>query len=125
MKKVILFLLVVFYTIINCQQTVKVVYETISNPKISLNGAENISESMKEEMKTKLQVTAYDEVLLNLDQGVRPKSLNQNWMFLGLKYRINDKMFIRSGYHDVYLKLNSDSFVTNHIWETTLTYKII
>ncbi|MCF1421117.1 DUF2490 domain-containing protein [Mangrovimonas futianensis] len=79
----------------------------------------------KEELKTKLQVTAYDEVLLNLDQGVRPKSLNQNWMFLGLKYRINDKVSIRSGYHDVYLKLNSDSFVTNHIWETTLTYKII
>ena len=54
MKKVILFLLFVFYNTINCQQTVKVVYETISNPKISLNGAENISESMKEEMKTKV-----------------------------------------------------------------------
>jgi len=71
-----------------------------------------------------LNLIAYDEVFLNFEKGLLPKSFPQNWIFLGLGFQINSKTQIKSGYHDIYVNKNNHTHIINHIWETTVTYKI-
>lgn len=53
MKNLLIITFIFFYSFTQCQEIMKVDYETISNPKISLAGTSNLSEGMKEEIKTK------------------------------------------------------------------------
>ncbi|KAB8154847.1 DUF2490 domain-containing protein [Kordia sp. TARA_039_SRF] len=70
-----------------------------------------------------LNLVMYDEVHLDFRNGLRPEQLDQNWMFLGVSFRVNKHIKIRTGYHDIYAK-RKDFYINNQIWETTLTYKI-
>lgn len=63
----------------------------------------------------------YDEAFLDLGNGLRPEKLDQNWMFVGLIFRVSKQVKVRSGYHDIYAK-REDLFINNRVWETTLTY---
>lgn len=74
--------------------------------------------------KQQLSLIAYDEVFLNFETGLRPKSFNQNWIFFGLGFQINSKTQIKSGYHNIHINKKNNTSITNHIWETTLTYQI-
>lgn len=77
------------------------------------------------ENRTKLRLITYDEAFLNFGNGLRPKKFDQNWIYFGIDYRANEKWSIRSGYHDIYAKAENDLSISNHIWETTLTFRII
>ncbi|PTX59763.1 uncharacterized protein DUF2490 [Kordia periserrulae] len=70
-----------------------------------------------------LSLVAYDEAHLDFGNRLRPEKLDQNWMFLGVSFRVNNHIKIRTGYHDIYAK-RTDFFINNQIWETTLTYKM-
>lgn len=72
---------------------------------------------------TSLSLVVYDEVHLDLGNGLRPEKLDQNWMFVGISFRASEHIKIRSGYHDIYAKRGA-IFINNQIWETTITYKI-
>ena len=73
--------------------------------------------------KKHISVIAYDEVFLDFETGLQPKSLNQNWMFIGLRFSESEHITITSGYHNI--NIPKDNFsITNHIWETSLIYTL-
>lgn len=53
MNNLLFFIFIFLFSFMQCQEILKVDYETISNPKISFAGSDNLSEDMKEEIKTK------------------------------------------------------------------------
>ncbi|NNE76089.1 MAG: DUF2490 domain-containing protein [Pricia sp.] len=69
-----------------------------------------------------LNIVAYDEVFLDLEKGIQPKGLDQNWLFLGIRFPESEHISITSGYHKIYIPLGNNGSVSNHIWETNLTY---
>lgn len=70
-----------------------------------------------------LNILMYDEAFLDFGNGLRPEKLDQNWMFFGVSFNVNNHVKVRTGYHDIYIpKTNITIF--NKIWKTTLTYKI-
>ncbi len=73
--------------------------------------------------KQHISVIAYDEVFLDFEKGLQPKKLNQNWMFIGVRFRESAHITITSGYH--HINIPKDNFsITNHIWETSLLYTL-
>ena len=54
MRNILIIFLFICFGLFKSQETIKVIYETINNPKISFNSQENLSESMKEEFKMKV-----------------------------------------------------------------------
>ncbi|WP_281777712.1 DUF2490 domain-containing protein [Croceibacter atlanticus] len=73
--------------------------------------------------KQHISVVAYDEVFLNFEDGLQPKNLDQNWMFIGVRFRESAHITITSGYHHINIPKNNFS-ITNHIWETSLIYTL-
>lgn len=71
-----------------------------------------------------IDIAVFDEVWLNTDSGIVPKSLNQNWFYVGVSYPILKKASLGIGYMNDYVPLNDDSFKSNHILQTTLKYHI-
>ncbi|MDT0556187.1 DUF2490 domain-containing protein [Patiriisocius hiemis] len=70
-----------------------------------------------------ISVVAYDEVFLDFEKGLQPKNLNQNWIFIGFRFRESEHITITSGYHNI--NISRDNFtITNHVWETSLIYTL-
>ncbi|WP_052752778.1 DUF2490 domain-containing protein [Kordia zhangzhouensis] len=65
----------------------------------------------------------YDEAFFNLENQLRPQKLEQNWIFVGLSFRANNHINVRTGYHDIYV-MKENLQINNQIWETTLTYQL-
>jgi hypothetical protein len=71
-----------------------------------------------------ISIKIFDELFINLEDGIRPKSFNQNWFYVGLGYPITSKMGLGMGYHNIGLQGGNNTFITNHILQTTVTYAI-
>lgn len=86
----------------------------LARPIIKINNSKNIS------------IKIFDELFINLEDGIRPKSLNQNWFYVGLDYPLTSKIGLGIGYHNIGLNSsnNNNTFTTNHILQTTVTYSI-
>jgi hypothetical protein len=69
-------------------------------------------------------ISAFDEIWLNTDKGIVPKSINQNWWYAGVSYPISKKASIDLGYMNAYIPTGNDTFHSNHILQTTLKYHI-
>lgn len=70
-------------------------------------------------------ITAFDEIWLNTEKGIVPRSVNQNWFYAGLSYPLSKKTSIGIGYLDAYAPIGGGhNFVDNHILQTTLKYHI-
>ncbi|MDY8136148.1 DUF2490 domain-containing protein [Aquimarina sp. 2201CG5-10] len=72
----------------------------------------------------KIGFTAFDEIWLNTDKGIVPKSLNQNWLYAGLTYPILKKGKLGIGFMSDYTTLTDATHKTNTILQTTLNYHI-
>ncbi|PVW12825.1 DUF2490 domain-containing protein [Marixanthomonas spongiae] len=73
--------------------------------------------------KYNISALVYDEVFLDFEKTLQPKTLDQNWMFVGLRFRNNDHITITSGYH--YINIPRNNFtLNNHIWETSLVFTL-
>ena len=70
-----------------------------------------------------LNLLMYDEAFLDFGNRLRPEKLDQNWMFFGVSFNVNNHVKVRTGYHDIYIP-KTNITISNKIWETTLTYKI-
>ncbi|WP_438423555.1 DUF2490 domain-containing protein [Aquimarina macrocephali] len=73
---------------------------------------------------TKVKGVVFDEIWLNTDSGIVPKSLNQNWFYVGLSYPILKNTFIGLGYMNDYVSTTTNHFRNNHILQTTLKFHI-
>ena len=85
---------------------------TLNRPVIKVREAKFIS------------LKIFDELWINLDQGIQPKSLNQNWFYAGLDFPLDRHLTFGMGYHHIGLKGGSTTFITNHILQTTVSYAI-
>jgi Protein of unknown function (DUF2490). len=72
--------------------------------------------------KKYLYLTAFDEIWLNTDSGIVPKSLNQNWFYSGLSYPIFKNTLLGFGYLNDYATVDEYNFRSNHILQTTIKY---
>ncbi len=66
--------------------------------------------------------TAFDEVWLNTNKGIKPKSLNQNWFYVGLSYPIFKNASIGMGYLNTYAPKGANIFSCNNVLQTTFKY---
>ncbi len=73
--------------------------------------------------KQNISAIAYDEVFLDFEKSLQPKNLNQNGMFIGLRFRESQHITITSGYHHIDIP-RDDFSIINHIWETCLIYTL-
>lgn len=73
--------------------------------------------------KPKISVLAYDEVFLDFKKRLQPKKLDQNWMFLGLRFQENEYITITSGYHYINIP-RTEIVINNHIWETSVMFTL-
>ncbi len=72
-----------------------------------------------------ISVTIFDEIWLNIEKGIVPRSVNQNWFYVGLSYPIGKKASIGLGYLDtVSPKGGGHNFVDNHVLQATMKYHI-
>jgi len=71
-----------------------------------------------------LRLSAFDEIWLNTDKGIVPKSLNQNWFFIGVSYPLFKNTSLAAGYLNIYAPTGNDTYATNHIMQTTIKYSI-
>lgn len=71
-----------------------------------------------------VSIKVFDEIFMNLEDGIRPKSFNQNWFYIGLDYPITYRVVLGMGYHNIGLQGNNDTFITNHILQTTVSYNL-
>lgn len=71
-----------------------------------------------------ISLVVFDEIWLNLDKGIRPKSFNQNWFYTGVDYPLNKHFTLGMGYQNIALQGNEDIFITNHLLQTTVSYSI-
>lgn len=72
---------------------------------------------------TKIKAAVFDEIWLNTDSGIVPKSLNQNWFYVGISYPILKNTSIGLGYMNDYMP-TADHFRSNQILQTTLKFHI-
>jgi hypothetical protein len=72
----------------------------------------------------KINATAFNEIWLNTNSGIVPKSLNQNWFYAGLSYPIFKNTSLGFGYMNDYASIGNNHFKSNHILQTTLKYHI-
>ncbi|TXE18568.1 DUF2490 domain-containing protein [Psychroserpens burtonensis] len=71
-----------------------------------------------------ISVEIFNELFMDLEDGIRPKAFNQNWFYVGLGYPITSKMGLGIGYHNIGLNGGNNTFITNHILQTTITYLV-
>ena len=72
----------------------------------------------------KVNLSVFDEIWLNTEEGIVPKSLNQNWFYVGVGYPIFENASFGIGYMNDYAPLGSDRYRSNHVLQTTLKYHI-
>lgn len=74
--------------------------------------------------KQELSVIANDELFINLTDADRFGLINQNWMYIGLNYKFNEKFSLRSGYRYIYQRIRSGEYISNNVWETVFSYHL-
>jgi hypothetical protein len=60
--------------------------------------------NVKRNLGEKFFVSAFDEVWINLENNFMPESLNQNWLFAGVGYKLNEKSNLQVGYMQQLIK---------------------
>ncbi|WP_228852894.1 DUF2490 domain-containing protein [Aegicerativicinus sediminis] len=74
--------------------------------------------------KQSLTFVAYDELFFTFEDGKLPETLEQNWVFAGLSYKLNDRCSLKSGYNYTHNESRNNLVLDNHIWSTFLNYQL-
>jgi hypothetical protein len=71
-----------------------------------------------------ISIKVFDEIFMNLENGIQPKSFNQNWFYVGFNYPITSKISVGIGYHTIGLK-SGNGFINNNILQTTISFAVL
>jgi len=69
-------------------------------------------------------VMAYDELFFSTNEYLVPQGLNQNWLYLSAKYKLNDRWVIQTGWQQQYLELANGTTQQNPTWLTAVHYHL-
>lgn len=72
----------------------------------------------------KLKLAVFDEVWLLTEKGIVPRSLNQNWFYVGLSYPLIKGGSLGIGYMNDHGPIGNSNHRSNHILQTTFKYRI-
>ena len=78
----------------------------------------------KANSKLPVNFVFYDEIFTVLNRSGIPYKFNQNWTFLGFKFKVNDKAIINTGFQKNTILKSTDLYLKNRFWNTILFYKI-
>ncbi len=74
---------------------------------------------------SKLSLTVFDEIFINIGGGVTGQYFNQNWIYIGLNYIVNKKMKVKLGYMNQYLMKSDNVHVeSNHTLQVGVSYNL-
>ena len=73
--------------------------------------------------KVPLNLVVYNEIFNLLNRSGIPYKFNQNWTFLGLRIKLNEKLTINSGFQKNTIFKSSEKYLKNRLWNTILFYK--
>ena len=73
--------------------------------------------------KTPINLVFYNEIFTLLNPSGIPFKFNQNWTFLGLRVKLNNKLSINSGFQKNTIDKSNDKYLKNRLWNTILFYK--
>jgi hypothetical protein len=62
---------------------------------------------------------AFDEIWLPQTDGLTPKSLSRNWMYLGVGYKFNAKTNLQLGYMNQWDAIGNNTYISTPILQTT------
>lgn len=71
-----------------------------------------------------LSFVTYDELFVKLNNGKSINGLEQNWLFVGLNLKLNEKCSIQSGYTNSNSHPNTNLALTKHVWQSYLIYQL-
>ena len=74
--------------------------------------------------KIPINLVAFDEVFVFLNPNGIPFRFNFNWTFFGLKFQLNKKMVLTSGFQKNTLKISNDLYSKTRLWINTLIFKL-
>ena len=72
----------------------------------------------------KWTLLVYDEFFAPLDLKTFEININQNWLFLGAKYKLNNSWSIQTGFQEQYLELSNGTTQNNPTWLTAVNYHL-
>lgn len=73
--------------------------------------------------KLGISAVLYDEIFFGFRKMQEINTPDQNWVYIGLQYPLNDNLKLSSGYHYID-KMGKPTGINNHIWETSITFNI-
>ena len=77
----------------------------------------------KMDAKIPVNLVLYNEIFTLMSPSGIPFKFNQNWTFLGLRIKLNEKLSINSGFQKNTILKSSDNYLKNRLWNTILFYK--
>lgn len=77
-----------------------------------------------EEAKVPINFVVFDEVFVFMNPTGIPFRFNFNWTFFGLKFQLNKKLLLTSGFQKNTLKLSENSYSKTRLWINTFIYKL-
>ncbi|MDA7693251.1 DUF2490 domain-containing protein [Flavobacteriaceae bacterium] len=77
----------------------------------------------KADAKVLWNLVAYDEIFTIMNPQGIPFKFNQNWTFLGFRFKFSEQLSMVSGFQKNTILKATDQYLKNRLWNTILFYK--
>lgn len=77
----------------------------------------------KPDAKVLWNFVAYDEIFTIMNPKGIPYKFNQNWTFLGFRFKFSEQLSLVSGFQKNTILKSANNYLKNRLWNTILFYK--
>ena len=77
----------------------------------------------KPDAKVLWNFVAYDEIFTIMNPNGIPYKFNQNWTFLGFRFKFSEQLSLVSGFQKNNILKSANNYLKNRLWNTILFYK--
>jgi hypothetical protein len=77
----------------------------------------------KPDAKVLWNFVAYDEIFTIMNPNGIPYKFNQNWTFLGFRFKFSEQLSLVSGFQKNTILKSANNYLKNRLWNTILFYK--
>lgn len=77
----------------------------------------------KPDAKVLWNFVAYDEIFTIMNPNGIPYKFNQNWTFLGFRFKFSKQLSLVSGFQKNTILKSANNYLKNRLWNTILFYK--
>lgn len=76
----------------------------------------------KADAKVPLNLVFYNEIFTLMNRSGIPFKFNQNWTFLGTRFKLNNKLSVNTGFQKNTIAKSGNNYLKNRLWNTILFY---